>query len=71
MRIGVHSGSLYSGLIGECKWQYDIWSTDVLIANHMEQSGEAGCVEWKMNQYLVLKNYVMSIDRPWHKIRNR
>lgn len=45
MRIGVHSGSLYSGLIGECKWQYDIWSTDVLIANHMEQSGEAGCVE--------------------------
>lgn len=25
MRIGIHSGSIISGVIGACKWQYDIW----------------------------------------------
>lgn len=25
MRIGVHSGSIIAGVIGACKWQYDIW----------------------------------------------
>lgn len=44
MRIGVHSGSIISGLMGIRKWQYDIWSKDVTIANHMEQAGKAGRV---------------------------
>jgi len=27
MRIGVHSGSLLAGIIGEAKLQFDIWGT--------------------------------------------
>lgn len=42
MRIGIHSGSVLSGLIGVRKWQYDVWSNDATIANHMEQTGAAG-----------------------------
>ncbi|CAG7721202.1 unnamed protein product, partial [Allacma fusca] len=42
MRIGIHSGKILSGLLGIYKWQYDIWSKDATIANHMEQSGRAG-----------------------------
>ncbi|XP_059613279.1 adenylyl cyclase X E-like isoform X2 [Phlebotomus argentipes] len=42
MRIGIHSGSIISGIIGACKWQYDIWSKDVVIANKMESTGEPG-----------------------------
>jgi len=44
MRIGVHSGSVICGLLGIRKWQFDIWSRDVIIANHLEQSGKAGRV---------------------------
>jgi adenylate cyclase len=44
MRIGVHSGTIISGVIGACKWQYDIWSKDVNIANRMESTGKPGCV---------------------------
>jgi len=30
MRIGVHSGSLLAGVIGEAKLQYDIWGTSLI-----------------------------------------
>lgn len=42
MRIGVHSGNILSGLLGRSKWQYDVWSRDVIIANRMEQTGRPG-----------------------------
>ena len=42
MRIGVHSGSIIGGVMGTSKWQYDIWSKDVIIANKMESTGIVG-----------------------------
>ncbi|PSN48742.1 hypothetical protein C0J52_08911 [Blattella germanica] len=44
MRIGIHSGKILSGLLGVCKWQYDVWSRDVIIASNMEQAGRPGRV---------------------------
>lgn len=44
MRIGVHSGRVVSGILGTNKWQYDVWSRDVVIANKMEQTGQPGKV---------------------------
>ncbi|XP_001812566.2 adenylyl cyclase X E isoform X1 [Tribolium castaneum] len=64
MRIGVHSGSISCGIIGNIKWQYDIWSTDVDIANKMETEGCAGMVHvTKETRALLRKSYQLTTSK--------
>ncbi len=44
MRIGIHTGKIVAGIIGTKIVRYDIFGSDVLIANKMESNGLAGKV---------------------------
>jgi len=45
VRIGISSGSVVAGVIGNRKFAYDLWGDAVNVAARMEATGEAGKIQ--------------------------
>jgi class 3 adenylate cyclase len=57
IRIGVHSGSLIAGVIGQKKFAYDVWGDTVNLASRMESSGLPEKINISGDTYHFVKDY--------------
>jgi len=57
LRLGIHSGPLVAGVIGEKKFAYDVWGDTVNTASRMESSGTPGKINISYSTYEVVKDY--------------
>ncbi|MGA2408170.1 MAG: adenylate/guanylate cyclase domain-containing protein [Bacteroidales bacterium] len=57
IRIGIHTGSVVAGVVGQKKLSYDIWGDTVNTASRMESSGEAGKINISGTTYEFVKEF--------------
>jgi class 3 adenylate cyclase len=58
IRIGVHTGSVIAGIVGDKKFAYDIWGDTVNTAARMEQNSEAGKINISQTTYELVKDKI-------------
>ena len=54
-RVGIHTGPVVAGVVGEKKFAYDIWGDTVNLAARMEETCEPGRVNVSEDTYWLAK----------------
>jgi hypothetical protein len=57
IRIGIHTGTVVAGVVGQKKLTYDIWGDTVNTASRMESSGEAGKINISGTTYEFVREF--------------
>jgi adenylate cyclase len=57
VRIGIHTGPVVAGVIGQRKLSYDIWGDTVNVANRMESSADPGRINISGTTWALVKNF--------------
>lgn len=65
-RIGINSGPMVGGVIGQQKFHYDVWGDPVNIASRMESHGVPGKIQIASDTYALIKDEF--VCRPRGKI---
>ena len=62
-RIGINSGPLVAGVIGQKKISYDLWGDTVNIASRMTSRGIGGGIQISQSTYELLKDDFICVPR--------
>lgn len=54
-RIGLHTGPVVAGVVGDIKFAYDIWGDTVNLASRIESNSEAGQVNVSQDTYNLIR----------------
>jgi adenylate cyclase len=57
IRIGIHTGTVVAGVVGQKKLSFDIWGDTVNTASRMESSGEGGKINISGTTYEFVKEF--------------
>ena len=71
IRIGLHTGPLVAGVIGEQRFTYDLWGDTVNTASRMESGGEAGRINISAATFQQLAPYFECTPRGSIAVKNR
>jgi histidine kinase len=71
MRIGINTGPVVAGIVGEKKFAYDIWGDTVNTAARMEQTGEVGKINISGVTYDLVKDKFNCVYRGKIEAKNK
>lgn len=71
IRIGINTGPLMAGIIGEKKFAYDVWGDSVNIASRMESHGETGRINISTNTNELVKDFFLTQHRGKIEVKNK
>jgi hypothetical protein len=57
IRIGIHTGTVVAGVVGQKKLSFDIWGDTVNTASRMESSGEGGKINISGTTYEFVREF--------------
>lgn len=63
VRIGIHTGPVVAGVIGNKRFAYDIWGNTVNIASRMESHGKPGAINISEETFYRVKDFFDCRDR--------
>lgn len=71
LRIGIHTGAVIAGTIGQQRFTYDVWGDAVNVAARIEAHGEPGRINVSEQVYYYLQPYVVASPRGALEVKNK
>ena len=71
MRVGLHSGPVMAGVVGETRFSYDIWGDTVNVSSRLEQASDPNRINISDATHHRVKNFFDCTPRGGIEVKNK